>query len=214
MSPCHLQSLISSPPLVSPPPPLILAPPGQTSFYPSFSSSSYPLLSQLSFFSSSPLPYINTIRLWCYPSLVFLLNTSLFLRLLVLVLPVVFFLFFLFAPPRHLPTRVRTIFEGFSRTLFSAKKEPWVYVFLVVRQHEKFYPEGLSVFAPLGTWESGLNKVSTEIRGLSSTDCNFQGLSRCVRSGTLSSSHVCPLHLFLASTFPYYSSLLCYPEHI
>ena len=27
MSPCHLQSLISSPPLVSPPPPLILAPP-------------------------------------------------------------------------------------------------------------------------------------------------------------------------------------------
>ena len=27
MSPCHLQSLISSPPLLSPPPPLILAPP-------------------------------------------------------------------------------------------------------------------------------------------------------------------------------------------
>ena len=63
----------------------------------------------------------------------------------------------------------------------------------------------------LGTWESGLNKVSTEIRGLSSTDCNFQGLSRCVQSGTLSNSHVCPLHLFLASLFPYYSSLLCYP---
>ena len=30
----------------------------------------------------------------------------------------------------------------------------------------------------LGTWESGLDKVSTEIQGLSSTDCNFQGLSR------------------------------------
>ena len=30
----------------------------------------------------------------------------------------------------------------------------------------------------LGTWESGLDKVSTEIQGLASTDCNFQGLSR------------------------------------
>ena len=29
----------------------------------------------------------------------------------------------------------------------------------------------------LGT-ESGLDKVSTEIQGLSSIDCNFQGLSR------------------------------------
>ena len=89
---------------------------------------------------------------------------------------------------------------------FQCEKEPWVYVFLVVRQHEKFYPEGLSVFAPLGTWESGLDKVCT--------DCNFQGLSRCVQSGTLSNSHVCPLHLFLASTFPYYSFLLCYPIKI
>ena len=111
--------------------------------------------------------------------------------------------------------------KDFSRTLFlffkdsnQCEKEPWVYVFFVVRQHEKLYPEGLSVFAPLGTWESGLDKVSTEIRGLSSTDCNFQGLSRCVGSGTLSNSHVCRLHLFLASTFPYYSSLLCYPKYI
>ena len=30
----------------------------------------------------------------------------------------------------------------------------------------------------LGTWEAGLDKVSTEIQGLSSTDWNFQGLSR------------------------------------
>ena len=35
-----------------------------------------------------------------------------------------------------------------------------------------------------------MDKVSTEIRGLSSTDCNFQGLSRCVQSGTLFNSHV------------------------
>ena len=27
-----------------------------------------------------------------------------------------------------------------------------------------------------------LDKVSTEIQGLPSTDCNFQGLSRCVRT--------------------------------
>ena len=108
--------------------------------------------------------------------------------------------------------------KDFSRILFPffmdstrCEKEPWVYVCLVVRQHEQFYPECLSVFAPLGTCESGLDKVSSEIRGLSSTDCNFQGLSRCARSGTLSNSHVCPLHLLLTSTFPYYSSLLCYP---
>ena len=30
----------------------------------------------------------------------------------------------------------------------------------------------------LGTWESGLDKVGTKIQGLSSTYCNFQGLSR------------------------------------
>ena len=42
---------------------------------------------------------------------------------------------------------------------------------LVLPQHEQFYSEGLSVFA-------GLDKVSTEIQGLSSTYCNFQGLSR------------------------------------
>ena len=43
--------------------------------------------------------------------------------------------------------------------------------FLVLTKHEQFYPEGPSVFA-------GLDKVSTESQGLSSTDCNFQGPSR------------------------------------
>ena len=42
---------------------------------------------------------------------------------------------------------------------------------LVLPQHEQFYPDVLSVFV-------GLDKVSTEIQGLSSTYCNFQGLSR------------------------------------
>ena len=32
----------------------------------------------------------------------------------------------------------------------------------------------------LSTWQSELDKVSTEIQELSSTDCNFQELSRCV----------------------------------
>ena len=65
-------------------------------------------------------------------------------------------------------------FEGhisyFSRTPFNAKKSLESTSFLVLPQHEQFYPEDLSV--------SGLYKVSTEIQGLSSTDCNFQGLSR------------------------------------
>ena len=50
--------------------------------------------------------------------------------------------------------------------------------FLLLLQHEQLYREGLSVFAPLGTRESGLDKVSTEIQGLSSTDCNFHALSK------------------------------------
>ena len=55
--------------------------------------------------------------------------------------------------------------------------------FLVPPQHDcniNFCPKGLFEFAPLSTWQSGLDKVSTEIQELSSTDCNFQGLSRCV----------------------------------
>ena len=53
---------------------------------------------------------------------------------------------------------------------------------LVLPQHEQFYPEGLSVFSPFSL-EFYLNyKVSIEIQGLSSTDCNFQGLSRCTQT--------------------------------
>ena len=46
--------------------------------------------------------------------------------------------------------------------------------FLVLPQHDcnNFYPEGQ--FAPLSTWRSGLDKVSTEIQELSSTNCNFK----------------------------------------
>ena len=42
---------------------------------------------------------------------------------------------------------------------------------LALPQHEQLYPEGLSVFA-------GLDKVSNEFQGLSSTYYNFQGLSK------------------------------------
>ena len=44
-----------------------------------------------------------------------------------------------------------------------------MFFFLALPQHEQSYPEGLSVFA-------GLDKVSNEFQGLSSTYCNFQGL--------------------------------------
>ena len=37
-----------------------------------------------------------------------------------------------------------------------------------------------------GTWERGLDKFSTEIKGLSSTNCNFQGLARCEQTLYLS----------------------------
>ena len=46
---------------------------------------------------------------------------------------------------------------------------------LVLPQHQQFYPEGLSVFAPLAfSLEFYLNdKVSINIQGVCSTDCNF-----------------------------------------
>ena len=50
-------------------------------------------------------------------------------------------------------------------------------IFSSVWQQEQL--EGLSArLLLLGTWKSRLDKVSTEIQGLSSTHCNFQGLSR------------------------------------
>ena len=68
--------------------------------------------------------------------------------------------------------------QGFSRTPFSTKKSLESMSFLVLPQHEQLYREGLSLFAPLGTWESGLDKINTESQGLSGTDCNFHGPSR------------------------------------
>ena len=59
----------------------------------------------------------------------------------------------------------------FLRTPFNAKKSLESMSFLVLSQHEQFYLKGLSVFV-------GLDKVSTKIQELSSTDCKFQGLSR------------------------------------
>ena len=49
--------------------------------------------------------------------------------------------------------------------------------FSVLPQYEKFYPEGLSVFAHACTW-SGLDKVSTKIQGLSRSVRTLQ-LSFC-----------------------------------
>ena len=56
----------------------------------------------------------------------------------------------------------------FSRTPFNAKKSLEYMSFLGLPQHEQFYPEGLSEFAP----------CNTEIQGFFSTDYNFQGFSR------------------------------------
>ena len=40
--------------------------------------------------------------------------------------------------------------------------------FLLLQQHEQYYPEGLSEFAEL-------DKVNNKIQGLSSNNCNFHG---------------------------------------
>ena len=79
-------------------------------------------------------------------------------------------------------TKTSRTFQGLSRTHFAffkdsvqCKKEIWVYVFF--SSTTKWAILSWRSFI-LGTWESGLDKVSTEIEGLSSTDYNFQGLSR------------------------------------
>ena len=79
-------------------------------------------------------------------------------------------------------TKTSRTFQRLPRTHFpffkdsvQCKKEIWVYVFFsstttwAILSWKSFI---------LGTWEFGLDKVSTEIQRLSSTDCNFQGLSR------------------------------------
>ena len=66
----------------------------------------------------------------------------------------------------------------FSTTPFSAKKSLESTSFLVFPQHEQFYLEGLSVFAPFSLEFYIHYKVSIEIQELSSSDCNDQGLSR------------------------------------
>ena len=79
-------------------------------------------------------------------------------------------------------TKTSRTFQGLSRTHFpfskdsiQCRKEPWVYIFL--SSTTAWAILSWSSFIS-GTWESGLDKVSTEIQGLSSTDYNFQGLSR------------------------------------
>ena len=160
MSPFHLQPLPSSSPLLSPPQPLILAPPPRPNIV---------------------LPIVFLLFLALALTIVFLFFLLLALHqhhpTLMLALLGVPSLHITFPPvlsscsPRCLLPLLplcatstssnqgsHQFLKDFSRTLFpffkdsnQCEKEPWVYVFFVVRQHEKFYPEGLSVFAPLGT---------------------------------------------------------------
>ena len=62
----------------------------------------------------------------------------------------------------------------FSRTSFSAKKSLESMTFLVLPQHAILSWRPFCVCS----FSFGLDKVSTKIQGLASTDCNFQGLSR------------------------------------
>ena len=69
-----------------------------------------------------------------------------------------------------------------SRTPFSAKKGLESMSCLVLPQHEQFHPKGLSLYAPFSLNFYLNYKISIEIQKLSYTDCNFQGLSRCVQT--------------------------------
>ena len=50
----------------------------------------------------------------------------------------------------------------------------------LVSQHEQFSPEGLSVFVPFLKALENLDRIKLllKLKGLSSTNCNFQALSR------------------------------------
>ena len=59
------------------------------------------------------------------------------------------------------------------------RRSEWCYLFvLLLLRVAKFLP--VAYIFIQGTLESKLDEIS--FQGLSSTDCNFQGLSRCVRT--------------------------------
>ena len=79
----------------------------------------------------------------------------------------------------------RTHFPFFKDSIQCKKKEPWVFIFCswttwAISSWRIF--NLCLLLLSLATRESGLDKGSTEIQELSSTDCNFQGLSRSVQT--------------------------------
>ena len=76
------------------------------------------------------------------------------------------------SPPPHLSVK----------DSIQCKKETWVCLFYFFHNMSNFILKVFLCLLLLVTWESGLDKVSTEIQGFSSTDYNFQGLSRWVRT--------------------------------
>ena len=73
----------------------------------------------------------------------------------------------------------RTHFPYFSRSPFNAKMNLEYYVFFwFLHNTTNFILKVFLCLILVGTWESGLDKVSTEIQELSSNNCNFQGFSR------------------------------------
>ena len=75
-------------------------------------------------------------------------------------------------------TKNSRTFQGLSRTHypffkdpFSVKKSLKSMSFLVLPQHEQFYPQGLFVFAPFPLELYFNYKVSIDIQGHTPTDC-------------------------------------------
>ena len=68
----------------------------------------------------------------------------------------------------------------FLKDSIQCKKEPWICLLWFFHNTFNFILKVFLCLLLLSTWESGLDKVSTKIQGLSSTNCNFFGLSRCM----------------------------------
>ena len=97
-------------------------------------------------------------------------------------------------PLRFVPSFLKKKIQGLSRTHIPFFKhsiqwkkslESGFFSSSTSSHQEQFYPEGRSVFSPLRLFRTvwvGITLACTEITGLSSTDCNSQGLSRCVQT--------------------------------
>jgi len=71
----------------------------------------------------------------------------------------------------------KDIFQIFQGLHSVQKRALSLCLFLALPHQEEFYPEGLFVFTPFPLQFPLTMKLALKFQGLSSADCNFQGLS-------------------------------------